>query len=274
MTPQEWIAAALMTAAFVALTPGLRAQAQAEKKDPLIFEVASVKPSTGCPPKCGLVRPTVGNQGYHAEGATLRSLMTIAYSVTDRQISGGPSWINTERFDIDAKAAHPQSIEELHTMLQHLLEERFNLKPRHEVRQESVWDLAVAKGGSKMPVHDPEDKDYPPIGVQMAKGSDGGVCPTLAGHNVTMNYFAFFLSRTLDRAVIDKTGMPARYDVSLQFMPDAARFGGPDGGGPTISPDCTDVFSAVQRQLGLRLESSKGPVDYLVVERAEKPTEN
>src|ERR1700678_2445861 len=90
--------------------------------------------------------------------------MTIAYQVTDRQISGGPSWINADRFNIDAKAARPRTNDELHTMLAHLLEERFHLTLRRENRQESVLVLVVDKGGSKMPVHDPEDKDYPPIG--------------------------------------------------------------------------------------------------------------
>src|ERR1700733_8916210 len=127
--------------------------------DSLTFEVASVKPSLGCPPACGLIRSTVGSQGYHAEGATVRSLMTVAYSVTDKQISGGPSWMNTDRFDIEAKAARQGSTDELHVMLPHLLEERFNPKLRREMREEPVWALVVAKGGVKMPVHDPNDKD-------------------------------------------------------------------------------------------------------------------
>jgi hypothetical protein len=108
----------------------LDAEFQSAAQHPLTFEVASVKPSTaGCPPECGLVRPLPGNRVYHAEGATLQSLMAIAYQVTDRQISGGPSWLI-----------------------------------RRENRQESVMALVVDTGGSKMPVHDAEDKDYPLIG--------------------------------------------------------------------------------------------------------------
>ncbi len=159
-------------------------------------------------------------------------------------------------------------------MLQHLIEDRFQLKVRREARQETVWALTVDKNGSKMPVHDPEDLDHPPIGGQMVRASDGTICPGVSGQNVTMNYFAFFLSRGLDRGVIDKTGLPARYDVNLQYLPDGLRLGGPDGGGPAISPDCADIFSALPKQLGLRLESAKGPVEYLVVEHAEKPTGN
>jgi uncharacterized protein (TIGR03435 family) len=244
--------------------------------DPLVFEVASVKLSAaGCPPACGLIRSTVGSQGYHAEGATLRSLMTVAYSVTDRQISGGPAWMSSDRFDIEAKAARPRTTDELHVMLQRLLEERFNLKVRHEMREESTLALVVAKGGPKIPVHDSDDKDYAPMGLQTVKASDGGLCfATVPGHNVTMKYFAFMLSRFLNRNVVDKTGLSAHYDVNLQFAPDEVRLNGPDGRPLALSPDCADIFYALPKQLGLQLETTKAPVEYLVVEKVEKPTEN
>jgi uncharacterized protein (TIGR03435 family) len=275
MTPHKsnLTGTALMAAALAAtFSISIRAQ-QTEAQDPLTFEVASVKAT---PPGTtgGVIRQQPGNQTYHAENVPLRLIMTVAYQVTDRQISGGPSWMTADRFNIEAKAARPRTPEELHVMLAHLIEERFHLKLRREARQETVWALVVDKGGSKMAVHDPEDLDRPPMGGQMVRGSDGTICPGLAGHNVTMNYFAFFLSRGLDRGVIDKTGLPARYDVNLQYMPDGVRLGGPDGAGPAISPDCADLFSALPKQLGLRLESAKGPVEYLVVEHAEKPTEN
>jgi uncharacterized protein (TIGR03435 family) len=257
-----------------AITFGVHAQTQAEEKEPLTFEVASVKPSAGCPPACGLIRQMPGGLRYHGEGVPLRVAMTVAYTVTDRQISGGPSWMNTERFDIEAKAARPSTSDELHVMLQHLLEERFHLKVRREKREEPVWALVLDKGGSKMPVHDPADLDHPPMGLQPVRGGDGSVCGGLAGRNVSMEYLAFTLSRWTDRAVIDRTGLPARYDVNLQFLPDAARTATPEGGGPGISPDCADLPAALPKQLGLRLESAKGPVQFLVVEHAEKPTEN
>jgi len=256
-----------------ALTLGVYARSQTEEKEPLTFEVASVKPSAGCPPACGLLRQMPGGLRYHGEGVPLRVAMTVAYTVTDRQISGGPAWLSTERFDIEAKAARPSTSDELHVMLQHLLEERFHLKLRHEKREEPVWALVPDKSGSRMPVHDPADLDHPPMGLQGVRGSDGSVCGSLAGRNVTMEYLAFTLSRWTDRSVIDRTGLPARYDVNLQFLPDAAKTGGPDGGA-TISPDCLDLPAALPKQLGLRLESARGPVQFLVVEHAEKPTEN
>ena len=266
---------ALLGVAFcAAVTLGLRAQSQTEEKDPLTFDVASVKPSAPGG-RGGIIRQMPGGLTYHGEGVQLRVAMTVAYTVTDRQISGGPSWMNTDRFDIEAKAARPRTPDELHVMLQHLLEERFHLKVRRETREEPVWALVVDKGGSKMPAHDPGDLDHPPMGLQVVRGSDGSLCGGLAGHNVTMEYLAFTLSRNTDRTVIDRTGLPARYDLNLQFLPDAARTAAPDGGGaPAISPDCADLPSALPKQLGLRLESAKGPVQFLVVEHAEKPTEN
>jgi uncharacterized protein (TIGR03435 family) len=266
---------AIVLVAAATLTISIRAQSPTEAQDALTFEVASVKPAARL---SGYIHQLPGNQTYSIEGAPVRLIMTVAYQVTDRQISGGPSWMTawmtSDPFDITAKATRPRTSDELHVMLQHLLEERFQLKVRREARQEPVWALTVDKGGSKMPVHDPEDKVHEPIGGQALRGSDGTMCPGVKGQNVTMNYFAFFLSRGMDRGVIDKTGLPGAYDVNMQYMPEGMHLGGRDGGGPEISPDCSDIFSALPKQLGLRLEPGKGSVVHLVVEHAEKPTEN
>jgi uncharacterized protein (TIGR03435 family) len=208
------------------------------------FDVASVKPSAGCSPECTLIRATVGNQGYHAADAPLRLLMTVAYTVTDRQISGGPSWMNSDRFDIEAKAERPQTIDELHVMLQHLLEERFHLKVRRETKEEPAWALKVAKGGAKMAVHDRTDKDYPPTGLRPVPGSDGALCFEMPARNITMNYFAFMLSRSMNRSVVDETGLADRYDFTLQFVPDGLHLIGRDGGSPAIA---ADWFRCVRR---------------------------
>lgn len=249
----------------------LLAQPQTDPNDPLTFDVSSVKASTaGCPPECGLIHQLPGQQTYEIQGAPLRLIMTVAYQVTDRQISGGPSWMSSDRFNIMAKSARPRTSDDLHLMLAHLLEERFHLKVRREDRQEPVWNLVVDKGGPKMPVHDPEDKVHEPIGGMPSRNADGTVCFGNQGQNVGMNYFAFFLSRGLDRGVIDKTGLTATYDVKLQYVPEGLRL--PEG--MEVAPDCSDLFSALPKQLGLRMEAAKGPVSHLVVEHAEKPTDN
>ena len=245
------------------------------QQGPLRFEIASVKPSAeGCPPSCGLIRSTVGSAGYHAEGATLRSLMTVAYGVTDRQISGSPRWMETDRFDIEAKAARPQTVDELHAMLAHLLEDRFHLQVRRETRQESVWNLAVAEGGPRMPLHDPNDKDYPPMAVQWLPDQDGSVCASVGSPNESMEYFALSLSRNMNATVIDRTGLPGRYDVKLRYAPDGSHPRRADGTPLPFSSDCADIFAAIPRQLGLKLATAKGPVEYLVVEHVEPLTQN
>lgn len=248
----------------MAQTFAILLHAQSQAAPSLAFEVVSVKPSSPGA-QGGIIRALPGNQTYIATNVPLRLLMTVAYSVTDRQIGGGPDWIDANRFDITAKAERPGTIDELHRMLQNLLEDRFQLKVHHETRQLPVWDLVVDKSGSKMREHDPQDLNHPP----MSLNDRGG----LSGSNVSMNYFAFILSRMLDRNVIDKTSLPAYYDVNLEFSSDRA---GPefDVTSPVANPESPTIFTALREQLGLRLESDKGPVEFLVIEHAEKPSGN
>jgi uncharacterized protein (TIGR03435 family) len=263
----------LATALAAGFAIRVHAQAQADAKAPLTFEVAAVKP-TPADERRGIVHQPPGGQSYEAIGAPLRMIMTVAYTVTDRQISGGPDWINSDRWNIEAKAERRGTSDELHAALAHLLEERFQLKIRHEKRELPCYILTVDKKGSKMPVHDPADLLHEPIGG----GRGPGGMPALSGKNATMNYFAFFLSRILDLNVIDRTDLPDHYDVDFHYVPDLppgalAGRAGPDGN-PITLPDGPNIFTALREQLGLRLEKGKGPVDFLVVERVEKPTEN
>jgi uncharacterized protein (TIGR03435 family) len=231
---------------------------------PLAFDVASVKPAAPGG-RGGIVRQMPGNQRYIASNVPLRLIMTVAYSVTDRQISGGPSWVARDPFDIDAKAAKPGTSDDLHVMLAHLLEERFKLSLRHETRELPLYELVVDKNGPKMPEHDPADLDHPPM---------GGTADGMKGTNVTMNYFAFILSRNLDRSVIDKTGLTVRYDVSLQYAREGPNRIRPDGVAAPVESEGPTIFTAVREQLGLKLVPARGPVEFLVIEHAEKPAAN
>jgi len=271
MKQKTTVKSALVGLTYVVITFGLRGQPVNAASDPLQFEVASVKETTAtCPPACGLIRSTPGAAGYHVEGATLRSLITVAYGVTDRQISGAGAWMEKERFDIEAKADHSRTIDELHAMLAHLLEDRFQLEVRRESRQESVWNLTVAGGGLKISPHDPGDRNYPPIVFGWISDNDGSVCASARGPNETMEYFAFSLSRNMNTTVIDRTGLPGRYDVSLKYMPDAAHPRNAEGTPLSYSSDCSDIFAALPKQLGLKLVKGKGPVEYLVVQHVEQ----
>jgi uncharacterized protein (TIGR03435 family) len=233
---------------------------QSDVKEPLTFDVASVKP-TPADERRGIVHQPPGGQSYEAIGAPLRGIITIAYSVTDRQISGGPEWINSERWNIEAKADRRGTSDELHAALARLLEDRFQLKVRHETRELPVYLLTVDKKGPKMPVHDAADLLHEPI----AGDGKGG----LSGQNVTMNYFAFFLSRMMDLNVVDRTNLSEHYDVNFHFLPEFFSVGG-----PTAMPDSPDIYTALREQLGLQLQKGKGPVDYLVIEHVERPSAN
>lgn len=230
------------------------------------IEVASIKPSDPNNRGFGIIRPMPGNQTYYAKNMTLRTMMTVAYTVTDRQIAGGPDWVGAELWDMNAKANRACTTDELHDLLAKLLEERFRLKLKREKRDLPVWELVVEKGGHKMPVHDASDIDRGPMGP----GPNGR---GMAGKNIPMKYFAFVLSRLLDRNVVDKTGLDGYFDVTLDFVREqqGVRV---DGTPPPPPQDGPTIFEALQKQLGLRLVSARGPVDFLVIDHVERPSEN
>jgi len=252
----------------------IRAQQSTESKPPLTFEAASIKPT---PPeeRRGIVRQPPGGQSYEAIGASLFTIMTVAYTVTPRQISGGPDWINSDRWTIQAKAERRGTSDELHDALARLLEDRFQLKVRHEKREMACYILTADKKGVKIPVHDAGDLIHDPFGGRFENGE-----LRMTGHNATMNYFAFFLSRGLDRNVIDQTGLTGQYDIDYHYVPDLPNGGrGPDGGpalvnGQPVAADGPDIFTALRNQLGLQLEKGKGLVDFIVIEHVEKPSAN
>jgi uncharacterized protein (TIGR03435 family) len=219
------------------------------------FEVASVKASAPGQPG-GFVRAMPGNQEYIARNAPLNLMMSVAYTVTNRQLAGGPDWVGTARWDLNAKADKPYPIEQLRIMLRQVLEERFQLKLRREMREMPVYELVVDKGGPKMPKHDASDIDHPPMGP-------GPNNRGMSGRNLAMNYLAISLSRVLDRNVVDKTGLDGVWDVVLDFVRD----GDPSQDGPS-------VFTAIREQLGLRLVAAKGPVEHIVIESAQQPSAN
>jgi uncharacterized protein (TIGR03435 family) len=263
---------AAAVAAAGGLLPALRAQeAAGGSKEPLVFEVASIKP-TAADVRGGIVHQPPGGQSYEAVGAPLRLIMTVAYSVTDRQISGGPDWINTDRWTIEAKANRRGTSDELHDALARLLEERFQLKIRHEKRQLPVYLLTVDKKGVKIPPHDESDLLHEPFAGRFDNGE-----LRMTGQNATLNYFAFVLSRGLDLNVVDETNLTGHYDIDYHYAPEqrGGRGIGADGAAPPAAvPEGPDLFTALREQLGLRLEKGKGPVDHLVIESVQKPSEN
>jgi uncharacterized protein (TIGR03435 family) len=202
-------------------------------------------------------------------------------------IEGGPNWIRSERFEIDARSdGHPSILMMQGPMLQTILEDRFKLKIHRETRQGPVYELALGKGSPKLK----------PL-------QDGGCIPVVVGRPLplladgqhrcrnmvspssvdfeggTLSMFASSLGMVLDRPVIDRTGITSYFEIHLVFSPDDSAAPRPVTADPgasaaVTSPDAPSIFQAIQEQLGLRLVPAKGPVDVLVIDHIERPSEN
>ena len=268
------------------------------------FEVASIKPYQ--PPE-GQGMRRVGCQGgpgtpdpgrWSCENMSLANLITMAYDLRRFQLTA-PSWLDGERFNIAAKAPLGITREQLLVMAQNLLIERFGLKLHREQKEMPLYRLVVAKGGPKLkesgPLPDAGDQPPPRPDSQprFTMGKDG--YPSLPpGQTMmvmmngrakrqavreTMPILARMLAIQLDKPVTDATGLTGTYDFTL-FWGESMRMGPPpppgaEGAAPAADDSGPTLFTAVQEQLGLKLESGKGPVEILVVDHSEKsPTEN
>jgi len=271
----------------------------------LTFEVASIKPAA--PQAMVLFQGSMdGGPGTPAPGrirftdVPLRVLIMRAYDVQSFQVSG-PSWMDSQRFDVIAKVPDRATKEDAQIMLQNLLEDRLKLKLHKGSKEASIYELVVAKGGIKIKeaaqtaAASAEGAGEPPRGrdgfLRTPHGQPGIQAMVngrmrMQGDAVTMARLTDILGMALGRPVVDKTGLTGAYDVTLDFSPEGMGPGpkgpapGEGGGNPAEAPrDSNDsgptIFTALQEQLGLKLESRKGPVDLLVVESVEKvPTKN
>jgi uncharacterized protein (TIGR03435 family) len=278
----------------------------------LSFEVASVKPSA--PLANGAIRimvrggPGTSDPGQITyQGRSLKDLISSAYGVKSFQVSG-PGWLDTERFDIAAKIPDGTTKEQFNVMMQNLLAERFKLALHRETKDFPLYELTIAKNGPKLKpsTGDPSAADSgppagpPPIGKdglpQLPAGRPGLMMNFMpGGHRRLMavvqpvSALADMLSNLMDGPVIDKTGLTGKFDFTLEFVPEPGFGAGPLGAAPPPPPSAdpgqpaglaaadqlSGLFTALQEQLGLKLERKKGPLDVWVVDRAEKvPTEN
>ena len=229
------------------------------------FEVASVKRSQ---PDGGGMDVTSDPGRITLRNVTLRFCIEVAYHAKDYQLSGGPGWLGSETYDIDAKAAGPAKEGQLNLMLQTLLAERFKLSLRRETMEAPIYALVVGKNGSKL--HEAEIGD----GGEMRVGRD-----RLVGRKVPMSRFAEALSNLLGRPVQDMTGMPGVFDISLKWSPDEGQTTQKPGVQGEAAPAADNasspsIFGAVQEQLGLKLEARKGPIEMFVIDHAVKPIQN
>jgi len=207
-----------------------------------------------------------------ASNIPLKALIMVAYRIKPDQVVGGPEWVSTDPYDMNAKAERPSSIEELHVMLQDLLAERFKLRFHRETKELPIYALTVEKDGPKLQSHAARSAGDPWIDQTIEQI----VQVKMHAKFVPMDYFVWRLSQTLDRPVVDQTKLKGDYDFDLSFTqepPPGFPIGALLNGSP-IDTSGPTIFEAVRKQLGLNLERQKGPVDILVIDHAEKPVEN
>jgi uncharacterized protein (TIGR03435 family) len=266
--PQHFLIAAGLIAAAAALlaqtapqsapqstTPAKRMAADAHPS----FAVAAIKPHD----------PDSRRQGFDAQGdrltvrnQTVASLMQFAYAIYWRQIVDAPDWVFHDRYDIEGKSdtEGEPNLRQQQEMLQKLLADRFGLKFHRDKRELSVYAIQIAKGGPKLTVAaNPEAQPD-----QDAAGNSMDL--TQIYTSSSMADFAMGMQFFLDRPIVDQTGLTGRYDLKLRYTTDESR-----ASDPNAPPG---IFTAIQQQLGLKLEALKAPTDVFVIERAEKPTPN
>jgi len=273
------------------------------------FEAASVKPAPGRGASALRGGPGTRAPGQLAGVATMKTLVLQAYELKPYQLNG-PSWMDSERYEVIARIPPGSSKPQVAAMLRALLEERFHLAVHRETKELPLLELVVGKNGPKLKDADPDVDsagDSQPTPPQLSKGADGlpelapgvklqrsylvmvsgtdGVRIKRFARGETLQHLAEDLSTYLNRPVLDRTNLPGRYDFTLDWAMESA-----GGNAPRIGPppdeiesysapigvgDSTTIFAAVQSELGLKLEPKKGPVEILLVDRADRvPTGN
>lgn len=233
------------------------------------FEVATIKPSKPDEPgKAFLVR---GNR-FKTINTTLSELISFAYGVHPKQVIGAPAWAGTDKFDIDAQpdGEGAPSDKQWKGMLQKLIVERFKFTFHRDKKELSVYVLSVAKNGAKLTKSDGDPNGLPGLFFRQLGA--------LNVRNANMADFTGLMQNAvLDRPVVDQTGLTGRFDFTLNWTPDDSQFGGMGAKIPP-STDSADapppLYTAIQEQIGLKLEATKAPADVLVVDHVEQPSAN
>jgi uncharacterized protein (TIGR03435 family) len=225
------------------------------------FDVASLKPSPPIPtgPNRSMfvgMRSDPGRVTF--SNVPMKNLIRTAYGFdTDSRIDGGPGWLDSEMYDLVGTFPADTPNDRMPQMLQTLLTERCKLAVHRETRDQAAYAFVVSKDGSRLKSHDPNN---------FGNGNRGGR-GHLELHNITLSQLGNFLYNELWRFVVDATGLSGTYDITLDWVPADTPINDPKANGPSL-------FTAVQEQLGLKLEPQRSPIEYLVVDRIEKPAGN
>jgi uncharacterized protein (TIGR03435 family) len=258
---------AIATAAF--LVSSLAIFSQQPPPGPS-FEVATIKPVESNP-KSGRYIVMQGANRFVEKDYTLKLLIAAVYNLNPKAVTGGPSWIESDHYDIlaitpgEKQPNHDQQM----AMLRTLLSDRFKLNFHREPKIFPIYVLEIAKGGSKLKPSTAAPTDQPYLISTVYPGKI-----LMPAKNASMADFVSVLQRAiLDRPVVDKTGLAGRYDFNLEWAPDESQFGGEVAPAASDAPE-PGFFTAIQQELGLRLEATRGPVEAIVIDRAEHPSAN
>jgi uncharacterized protein (TIGR03435 family) len=253
------------------------------------FETASIKPN-----KSGFTtfRSGFTVDGFRAEGTTVRWLIQQAYGVSDYFLSGLADWLNIEHYDVEAKmdTSVADRLNKLtpaqlkltrQQMLQALLADRFNLKVHRETKDGPVYFLNIGKNGPKLQDEKTGNTlavnaDGTPARSRIQIGNAKGGAEEVQAFSTDMKTLADLLTRQLSRPVLDKTGLTGLYDFTIEWMPDAPQTSSPDAtnGIPLLGAPGASLFTALQEQLGLKLEPGKSPIEVIVIDHVERPSGN
>jgi uncharacterized protein (TIGR03435 family) len=234
----------------------------------LRFEVASLKLAHG-DPYTSWVRPSAGYERYEAVNSPISLMLQVAFRIRPEQIVGIPAWLDSRRFDMNARAEKPSTADELHVMLVNLLVDRMHLKYHRGSKDMQRYPLLVSKEGDRL------SRRESAAGDTWVDLHGHNLQTKMQGTNARMDFLAFRLAEELDRPVIDRTGLKGTYDFEVNYtrelprnFPEGGKLNGeePDTSGPTL-------FAAL-KQIGLELKAEKGPVDVIVIDRAENLHEN
>ena len=241
--------------AAVAGIAGFALSYAARGQSPIAFEAASIRRDLSGGQN---TRIDISGGRFTVTNASLKTLIRNAYDILSFQLAGGPGWLDTDMYDIAATTGSREKIspDQLKLLLKNLLSDRFLLKVRWETRETAIYALVLAKDGPKFK----ESPGAQEPGINTRKGQGEA---HMKGTREPISILATNLGNQLGRIVQDKTGLQATYDWTLEWDPDQT----PDSTRPSL-------FTALQEQLGLRLEAQRGPVEILVIDSAEKPSDN
>lgn len=244
-------------------TIGVPAQTHSSR---LTFDVAAIHPTQPGSDR-GIIKPLPGGNGYMVENMTVKMMMSTVYRVPMRQITGGPDWFSTATFSVEAKSEGTFDLEQLHTMFQNLLADRFGLRFHIKTKEGEIYALVLDKSGPKMkPDGNVSDLNIPIVRQTPSKW---------VGTKVSMQYLCLFITQQLrydPRPIVDKTGLNQVYDFTLEFAPELP----PGLTKEDLLPELQNMPTITEavRQLGLRLEPQKGPMAEYVIDQVQKPSEN